>query len=104
MEPILVHGSGTTNPSKFFETHDWKNVRESVEVHRRSDRVLHQRVLPATNDYELYSHFGSGDIVVPSEDYTALNDCDKGFVTIPFQPYNDFFLSQRSRFRMRRWT
>ena len=90
MESIPVHGSGTTNPSKFF----WK-LMDVLEERSRIHLSMSYRAVGsgtgikefvgATNDYEPYSHFGSGDIVVPSEDYTALNDRDKGFVTIPFQ-------------------
>lgn len=90
MESIPVHGSGTTNPSKFF----WK-LMDVLEERSRIHLSMSYRAVGsgtgikefvgATNDYEPYSHFGSGDIVVPSEDYTALNDRGKGFVTIPFQ-------------------
>ena len=90
MESIPVHGSGTTNPSKFF----WK-LMDVLEERSRIHLSMSYRAVGsgtgikefvgATNDYEPYSHFGSGDIVVPSEDYTALNSRGKGFVTIPFQ-------------------
>jgi ABC-type phosphate transport system substrate-binding protein len=90
MESIPVHGSGTTNPSKFF----WK-LMDTLEERSRIHLSMTYRAVGsgtgikefvgADNDYESYSHFGSGDIVVPTEDYTELNTRGKGFVTIPFQ-------------------
>ena len=101
MESIPVHGSGTTNPSKFF----WK-LMDTLEERSRIHLSMSYRAVGsgtgikefvgATNDYEPYSHFGSGDIVVPSEDYTALNDRQRlRDDSVPTR--HDFFLSQRSR-------
>ncbi|CAL6396686.1 unnamed protein product [Bathycoccus prasinos] len=87
MESIPVHGSGTTNPSKFF----WKlmdTLEEPLEnplVHVLPLRTGIKEFVGADNGYEPYSHFGSGDIVVPTADYTDLNNAGKSFVTIPFQ-------------------
>ena len=90
MESIPVHGSGTTNPSKFF----WK-LMDTLEERSRIHLSMSYRAVGsstgikefvgADNGYEPYSHFGSGDIVVPTADYTDLNNAGKGFVTIPFQ-------------------
>ena len=90
MESIPVHGSGTTNPSKFF----WK-LMDTLEERSRIHLSMSYRAVGsstgikefvgADNGYEPYSHFGSGDIVVPTADYTDLNNAGKSFVTIPFQ-------------------
>ena len=90
MESIPVHGSGTTNPSKFF----WK-LMDTLEERSRIHLSMSYRAVGSStgikefvgddNGYEPYSHFGSGDIVVPTADYTDLNNAGKSFVTIPFQ-------------------
>ena len=90
METIPVHGSGTTNPSKFF----WK-LMDTLEERSRIHLSMSYRAVGsgtgikefvgASNGYESFSHFGSGDIPVPTADYTTLNTEGKGFITIPFQ-------------------
>ena len=89
-EMIPVHGSGTTNPSKFF----WKIMDVREERSRIQLSLTYRAVGSGTgikefvgesNNYNPYSHFGSGDIPVPTAEYSALQGAGKEFITIPFQ-------------------
>lgn len=90
---IELHGSGTTNPSKFFwEVMDIFEARAKPGV-----RMSYRAVGSGTGQYEFLGKentpkyatwdqdFGSGDIPISTTDYAELTDAGIEMMHIPFQ-------------------
>jgi len=88
-----LHGSGTTNPQKFF----WK-VMDILEERARMPVTMTYRGVGSstgqkefigaanTPAYDPYGHFGSGDIPFTLADHTLLSTTQsKAFMQVPFQ-------------------
>ena len=92
-EVIQLHGSGTTNPQKFF----WKAMDVLEERAMVPMTMTYRGVGSGTGQYEFigasntpaytpWNHFGSGDIPISDADYNTLkvsNNID--FIHVPFQ-------------------
>ena len=78
---IEMHGSGTTNPSKFF----WKVMDVLEERARTPVRMTYRAVGSGTGQTEFkedVSDFGSGDIPLNRDDHTSFGG---NVVQVPFQ-------------------
>jgi ABC-type phosphate transport system substrate-binding protein len=92
-EVVQLHGSGTTNPKRFF----WKTMDILEERAMVPMTMTYRAVGSSTGQHEFkgdgparvpFNHFGSGDIPMSQVDYEMLHAIpdDKGaFVHIPFQ-------------------
>jgi ABC-type phosphate transport system substrate-binding protein len=92
-EVVQLHGSGTTNPKRFF----WKTMDILEERAMVPMTMTYRAVGSSTGQHEFkgdaparipFNHFGSGDIPMSQGDYDMLHAIpeDKGaFVHIPFQ-------------------
>eukprot|EP00218_Dolichomastix_sp_CCMP3274_P004795 CAMPEP_0170161838 /NCGR_PEP_ID=MMETSP0033_2-20121228/76795_1 /TAXON_ID=195969 /ORGANISM="Dolichomastix tenuilepis, Strain CCMP3274" /LENGTH=532 /DNA_ID=CAMNT_0010399461 /DNA_START=423 /DNA_END=2021 /DNA_ORIENTATION=- len=91
-ESVEFHGSGTTNPSKYF----WK-VLEMLEEQSRTPLLGSYRAVGSgtgqfefvgeTNPagaYEPYSHFGAGDIPMGQSYFDGLDAAGKEMIHVPF--------------------
>mmetsp|Transcript_21296 Transcript_21296/g.29548 ORF Transcript_21296/g.29548 Transcript_21296/m.29548 type:complete len:920 (+) Transcript_21296:49-2808(+) len=89
-EVIELHGSGTTNPSKYF----WR-IMDYIEEQAKLPLFMTYRAVgsgtgmaefvgQASNDYQPYNHFGSGDIPITSDLYQALAEANRTMVHVPF--------------------
>ena len=90
-QTLEVHGSGTTNPSKFF----WDIMDGFRAMTRRDIRLTYRAVGSSTGQREFtqqssgdYSSgltdFGSGDIPVTQDRYNGLVAASRGMVHVPF--------------------
>jgi len=84
-----LHGSGTTNPSKFF----WKVMDLMEERSRTPVTMTYRAVGSGTGQSDFigdgtangnYNHFGSGDIPFDSDDFAAANVVHSQFIQVPF--------------------
>ena len=85
----VMHGAGTTNPSKLF----W-NIMELMSERARIPLHLTYRAVGSstgqkefvgsTNNYEALNHFGSGDIPMTSERYAEVVSHGRTMVHVPF--------------------
>lgn len=91
-EVVQLHGSGTTNPRKLF----WKAMDLLEERAMVPMAMTYRAVGSSTGQYEFigkdntpaytpWNHFGSGDIPVKADDYTAMTGAGKEFIHVPFQ-------------------
>jgi ABC-type phosphate transport system substrate-binding protein len=88
-EPIPLHGSGTTNPSKCY----WQLMDQLMERSRAATRMTYRAVGSSTggaefvgdaaSSFEAYAHFGSGDIPLSASLYQTLQDNNKVALQIP---------------------
>ena len=85
-----LHGSGTTNPSKFF----WK-VMDLMEEQAKLPLFMTYRATGSTtgqkefvgtadNSFQPHNHFGSGDIPVTQARYDELSSAGQTMLHIPF--------------------
>jgi len=97
-EPLIISGSGTTNPSKCF----WHIMAKMTEQIKIPTRLTYRAVgsgtgqkeflgkgikLPdgtTTDTLEAYNDFGSGDIPISAGDKEAWNDKGIHFAQLPF--------------------
>jgi len=86
---ITLHGSGTTNPSKFFweimslfEARAKPTVKMTYRAVGSSTGQL--EFIGADQGYEPYNDFGSGDIPIGASDYEALTDAGITVMHVPF--------------------
>ena len=91
-EVVQLHGSGTTNPQKFF----WKAMDILEERAMVPMSMTYRAVGSGTGQYEFigasntpaytpWNHFGSGDIPVSNADFNTLTGAGKDFIHVPFQ-------------------
>lgn len=88
---LMVDGSGTTNPSKFF----WQVMSLFEARAKPAVKMTYRAVGSSTGQYEFigkdnsympyHQDFGSGDIPISSSDYSALLAAKKDVLHIPFQ-------------------
>lgn len=88
-QPIPLHGSGTTNPSKCY----WHLMDQLQERSLTATRMTYRAVGSSTgqkefvgdsaSSFEPYNHFGSGDIPLTAERYQTLQDNSKVALQIP---------------------
>mmetsp|Transcript_22990 Transcript_22990/g.47310 ORF Transcript_22990/g.47310 Transcript_22990/m.47310 type:complete len:912 (+) Transcript_22990:38-2773(+) len=90
-QTLEVHGSGTTNPSKFF----WDIMDGFMAMTRRDIRLTYRAVGSSTgqreftqssdNDYTAgLTDFGSGDIPMTNARWQGLQTAGRGAVHVPF--------------------
>ena len=90
-QTLEVHGSGTTNPSKFF----WDIMDSFMAMTRRDIRLTYRAVGSSTgqreftqssdNDYTAgLTDFGSGDIPMTNARWQGLQTAGRGAVHVPF--------------------
>ena len=88
--PIEIHGSGTTNPSKFYwQTMDLFEERSKVPLFMTyravgSSTGQAEFVGDANSNYTRYNHFGSGDIPMKSSNYQTLQTNNRTMLHFPF--------------------
>jgi ABC-type phosphate transport system substrate-binding protein len=87
---IQLHGSGTSNPSKYFwKTMDLFEERSKIPVKMTYRSVgsgtgQNEFVGDANSGFKPYNHFGSGDIPMGSDKFQTLTDNGRQMVHIPF--------------------
>lgn len=89
-ETLHLHGSGTTNPSKFF----WKIMsimeeRTTSPIHMTyrsvgSSKGQYEFLAAERDDIVSFNDFGSGDIPIKSADYSTLKTAGVDMLHIPF--------------------
>mmetsp|Transcript_15540 Transcript_15540/g.29320 ORF Transcript_15540/g.29320 Transcript_15540/m.29320 type:complete len:910 (+) Transcript_15540:52-2781(+) len=90
-QTVEVHGSGTTNPSKFF----WDIMDSFMAMTKRDIRLTYRAVGSSTGQREFtqssdnnyaagLTDFGSGDIPMTNARYTGLQAAGRGAVHVPF--------------------
>lgn len=86
---LELHGSGTTNPSKFF----WEVIAILEARAKKAVRITYRAVgsgagqtefIGADNSYAAYSDFGSGDMPIGNDDYQTLMDQSIEVMHFPF--------------------
>merc|ERR1740124_1784279 len=85
----MLHGAGTTNPSKlFWELLGLVQARAKFAVHATYRAVGsstgQKEFLGASNGNKALNHFGSGDIPMTAERYSAVVDAGRTMVHVPF--------------------
>ena len=85
----MLHGAGTTNPSKlFWELLGLMTARAKFAVHATYRAVGsstgQKEFLGASNGNKALNHFGSGDIPMTAGRYTAVKDAGRTMVHVPF--------------------
>jgi len=87
--PVELHGSGTTNPSKFF----WQTMDLFQERTKKPAKMTYRATGSSTGMYEFvgvnnenvaYNHFGAGDIPMKSAYYTTLSNAGRTMAHFPF--------------------
>ena len=89
-EVVELHGSGTTNPSRYL----WQVMDLLEERSRVPIRATYRAVGSGTgqaevvgqdsNGYKAYNHFGSGDVPMTATNYKTLTDNGRTMLHIPF--------------------
>jgi len=87
---IELHGSGTTNPRKFFyKTMDLFEERSKMPLYMTYRAVGsgtgQTEFVGAANSYKPHNHFGSGDIPMSADKYQTMTDNGGSMVHVPFQ-------------------
>ena len=85
----MLHGAGTTNPSKlFWEVLGLMTARAKFAVHATYRAVGsstgQKEFLGKTNDNKALNHFGSGDIPMTKDRYDAVKAAGRTMVHVPF--------------------
>merc|ERR1740130_986802 len=85
----MLHGAGTTNPSKlFWEVLGLMTARAKFAVHATYRAVGsstgQKEFLGASNGNKALNHFGSGDIPMTKERYDAVAAAGRTMVHVPF--------------------
>merc|ERR1740124_1758017 len=85
----MLHGAGTTNPSKlFWEVLGLMTARAKFAVHATYRAVGsstgQKEFLGASNGNKALNHFGSGDIPMTAERYNAVVAAGRTMVHVPF--------------------
>lgn len=90
LEVLSMHGSGTTNPSKYF----WQVMGLLEEEAKYPLHLTYRAVGSSTGQkefvgdastaYEPYNHFGSGDIPMTADRFQALQENSKEMLHVPF--------------------
>ena len=85
----MLHGAGTTNPSKlFWEILGLVEARAKFPVHATYRAVGsstgQKEFLGASNGNMALNHFGAGDIPMTAERYAAVNASGRTMVHVPF--------------------
>ena len=88
-QPYELHGSGTTNPSRlFWQAMDIIEERTKEAIHMTYRAVGSstgkKELLGASNDNNALNHFGSGDIPMKNDRYTAVTSAGRTMVHVPF--------------------
>mmetsp|Transcript_52905 Transcript_52905/g.123832 ORF Transcript_52905/g.123832 Transcript_52905/m.123832 type:complete len:948 (-) Transcript_52905:90-2933(-) len=90
-EAVLLHGSGTTNPSKFF----WQ-IMDIFKASTRKELQMSYRAVGSSTGQREFSQgsegdyttsltdFGSGDIPMSSDRYAGLSGASREMVHVPF--------------------
>jgi ABC-type phosphate transport system substrate-binding protein len=91
-DPVELHGSGTTNPSKYF----WK-VMDLFEERAKIPLYMTYRAVGSSTGmaefigednpdgaFTAYNHFGSGDVPMKSSLFPSLAANSRSMVHIPF--------------------
>lgn len=85
----VMHGSGTTNPSKLF----WQAMELMTERSKKPLHLTYRAVGSSTgqkefvgseNNYEPWNNFGSGDIPMTASRYAELTTQGRKMVHVPF--------------------